>query len=84
MRTALRALALLEPVTLAVLLANVFVLHLPALAQVVGPVHGACYLGIIVVALLVDGLGPLDRLLSLVPGIGGLLVERRASRPDRR
>lgn len=84
MRPALRALALLEPLTLAVLLINVFALHLPALAQVVGPVHGACHLGIIVVALLVDGLRPLDRLLSLVPGVGGLLVDRRASRPERR
>jgi hypothetical protein len=83
-RPALRALAVLEPVTLAVLLVNLFALHVNTLAQVVGPVHGACYLGITVLALLLDGLRPLDRLLALVPGVGGLLVDHLASRPDRR
>jgi hypothetical protein len=72
----LRALAIVEPVTLALLLINVSALHVASLAAAVGPVHGACYLGIIVVALLLDGLRPRDRLLALVPGVGGLLVDR--------
>ena len=76
-------LAVLEPLTLAVLLGNLFVLHHPSVAQVVGPVHGACYLGIIVLALLLDGLPLRRRLLALVPGIGGLLVDRTARRVGR-
>lgn len=78
MRTLLTVLALLEPVTLAVLLLNVSTLHVPAVAHVFGPIHGTCYLGVIVVALLLDGLPARARLLSLVPGLGGLLTDRVA------
>jgi hypothetical protein len=77
-RTLLRVLALLEPVTLAVLLLNLSTLRVPVVAQVVGPVHGACYLSIIVVTLLLERLPSRLRLLALVPGVGGLLVERGA------
>ncbi|MFD9263915.1 hypothetical protein ACFVZQ_36550, partial [Streptomyces sp. NPDC059538] len=46
----LRISAPVELVTLAVLLVNLGVLHLPALASAVGPVHGCAYLIVIIAA----------------------------------
>ncbi|GGY86143.1 DUF3817 domain-containing protein [Streptomyces avidinii] len=73
----LRISATLELATLAVLLVNLGVLHLPALASAVGPVHGCAYL--IVIIAVTRERGP-DRAavpLSAVPGIGGILALRR-------
>lgn len=83
MRKLLTLLALVEPMTLAVLLLNVLVLHIPVVAHVLGPIHGTCYVGVIVVAMLLEGQPVRARLLSLVPGVGGLLTDRFARRHPR-
>ena len=73
------AASLVETVSLVVLLANLATVHLPQVAAVLGPVHGFAYLATIATAFLV----PLDtrtRLLTLVPGIGGLLALARTRR----
>ena len=73
----LRGAAVLEPVTLLVLLGNLATVHSTAVADVLGPLHGAVYLTVVVCLLLVEGAPTRARLLALVPGIGGLLAERR-------
>ncbi len=73
----LRISAPVELVTLAVLLANLGVLHLPALASAVGPVHGCAYLIVIIAATRERGPDRTAVALSAVPGIGGVLALRR-------
>lgn len=65
----LRAAALVEPVSLVLLLANLATVHWPPVASLLGPVHGCAYLFVI-------GAAPdrRRRLIALVPGVGGLLV----------
>lgn len=72
----LRLIALAEPLTLAVLLFNVAVAHDAQVAAAIGPVHGGCYLTIIIGLLVREGTSSKVRLLSLLPGIGGLLALR--------
>ena len=64
-----------ETVSLVVLLANLATVHVQALASLVGPVHGCAYLATIATAFLLP-LPQRARLLTLVPGIGGLLALR--------
>ncbi|MEU7813060.1 hypothetical protein [Pseudonocardia sp. NPDC049154] len=82
MLTGLRAAAVVEAASLAVLLLNLATVHLRPVTQLAGPVHGCAYLAAIVLALSLPALPvPLshrDRALALVPGIGGWLVLRRA------
>lgn len=66
-----------EAVTLLVLLINRVSAHLPAVTSVVGPVHGFAYLATVATAFLVP-LATRARLLTLVPGVGGLLALRSA------
>jgi len=73
----LRLVALAEPATLAVLLTNVTVLHEPGVAAAIGPVHGGCYLAIIIGFLIRDHTTAAARLLAVLPGIGGLLTLRQ-------
>jgi Domain of unknown function (DUF3817) len=71
--------SLVETVSLIVLLTNLATVHVPQVASVTGPVHGFAYLATIATAFLL----PVDtrtRLLTLVPGIGGLLTLVRARR----
>lgn len=65
----LRAAALIELVSLVVLLVNVATVHWPPVATLLGPLHGCAYLMVI-------GLAPdrRRRLTALLPGVGGLLV----------
>jgi hypothetical protein len=77
----LRVASVGEAVSLAVLLVNLATAHLSAVASAVGPLHGFAYLATIATAFLL----PLPagiRLLTLVPGIGGLLILRRVGAPD--
>ncbi len=80
----LRLLALAEPVTLAVLVTNAALGHKAAVAAALGPVHGGCYLAIIIGFLVREGTANRTRALAAIPGIGGLLATRtiqRAARP---
>ena len=72
-----------EAVTLVVLLVNRASVHLPAVTSAVGPLHGFAYLATIATAFLVP-LATRTRLLTIVPGVGGLLALRRARTGDGR
>lgn len=72
-------LAALETATLAILLVNLATVHHEAVTSLVGPLHGACYLGVVAVAFLL-GLPRRAKLLSIVPVVGGFLAVRAAGR----
>lgn len=76
-RRVLRAAAVLEPVTLVLLLGNLATVHSAGVADVLGPLHGAVYLTVVLCLLLIEGAPTRARLLALVPGIGGLLAQHR-------
>jgi hypothetical protein len=75
----LRISARVEFASLVLLLANLATVHLPAVAQLLGPIHGCAYL-FVIGATLHATKEVKTRLLALVPGIGGLLAERRITR----
>lgn len=81
--TWLRLVALAEPLTLAVLLINVSLVHNPSVAAAVGPVHGGCYLAIVIGFLVREGTATRARLLAVLPGVGGLLAARTVERTAR-
>jgi uncharacterized protein DUF3817 len=88
----LRIAAAVEAGSLAVLLANLFTVHLDAVTSLLGPVHGGLYLAVLACAFLAPIRLP-GRLLAIVPVVGGLLavayarrrplVESRADRSER-
>ena len=67
-----------ETVSLLVLLVNLATAHASAVASLMGPVHGTAYLATIAAAFLLP-LPRRTRLLTLVPGVGGLLALRRTA-----
>ncbi|GAA0559438.1 hypothetical protein GCM10010172_48150 [Paractinoplanes ferrugineus] len=71
----LRIAARVELVSLILLLANLATVHLPAVATLLGPVHGCAYLLVIGSAFAATR-GRKPRLLAVVPGVGGLLALR--------
>jgi hypothetical protein len=75
----LRIAAIVELVSLAVLLANLVTVHLPAVASLVGPIHGCAYLFVIGAALRLTG-SKTTALLAAVPVVGGLVALRRVRR----
>lgn len=70
----LEVLSVLELASVALLLANLATVHLPGVASVLGPVHGALYLAVAVTALFGRGLMLRTRLLALVPALGGIFT----------
>lgn len=78
--TWLRLVALAEPLTLAILLINVSLVHNSSVAGAIGPVHGGCYLAIIIGFLMRVGTPVNTRLLAVIPGVGGLLALRATDR----
>ncbi|CAM3036296.1 hypothetical protein SAXI111661_15445 [Saccharomonospora xinjiangensis] len=80
----LTALSLLELLSLAVLLTNLATVHADGVTSVMGPVHGAAYLSVAVIALLTRGLRTRTRVLVALPVIGGIcaltLVPKEARR----
>ena len=73
----LRWTSVLEALSLAVLLINLATVHHPVVTSTTGPLHGFAYLATIAIAFLLP-LPTGTRLLTLVPGVGGLLALRRA------
>lgn len=73
----LAAASVVETVSLVVLLVNRVTAHVPAVTSATGPLHGFAYLATIAIAFLVP-LATRTRLLTLVPGVGGLLALRAA------
>lgn len=72
---ALLVVGVLEALSLVVLLANLATGHDPAIAQLVGPVHGLLWLTGIVLAWR-STRRSLPRGLALIPGVGALLASR--------
>jgi hypothetical protein len=72
----LRAAARVEFVSLVLLFANLATVHWAPVASLVGPIHGCAYLFVIGAAWRATG-DARTRLLSAVPGVGGLLAARR-------
>ena len=68
----LEVLSMLELVSIAALFGNLVTVHVPGLAAILGPVHGALYLAVAITALLGRGLLLRTRLLALVPLLGGV------------
>ncbi|MFF5262073.1 DUF3817 domain-containing protein [Actinomadura viridis] len=79
MRT-LRIAAVVEAVSLVVLLANLATVHAEVITSLGGPIHGTSYLAVIAAAWMIPA-APAARWRALVPGVGGLLVLRR-TRPS--
>ena len=77
------ALAIGEIVTLGILVENLFIGHVEAIAQTIGPIHGGIYLVVALTALLSRRLPWSARLLGLVPVVGGLLAVARVDKARR-
>lgn len=75
--TLLRAAAIAELASLAVLLTNLATVHLPAVASLIGPIHGCAYLLVIGAAYHLTR-SARTTLLAAVPIVGGILALRRA------
>ena len=75
----LRVAAIVELVSLAVLLTNLATVHVPAVASLVGPVHGCAYLFVIGATLRLTR-SKTTVLLAAVPVVGGLVALRRGGR----
>ncbi|MBP2477550.1 hypothetical protein JOF53_006422 [Crossiella equi] len=78
--SALRIAAWAELGSLVVLLVNLATVHLPQVSSAAGPVHGCAYLLVIVLTWQQTAATGRVRLLSWVPGAGGLLVTTRLGR----
>ncbi|MFB4268107.1 hypothetical protein [Nonomuraea sp. GTA35] len=75
---ALRIAVAVETLSLAVLLVNLFTVHVEGVASLVGPLHGGAYLAVVACTVLVPGSASTGaRWLAWIPVIGGLLAVRR-------
>ena len=72
----LRTAALIELLSLAVLLTNLATVHAPPVAALVGPIHGCAYLLVIGAAFHLTH-SKTTTLLAAIPVVGGLLALRR-------
>lgn len=75
----LRAAATAEVVSLVILFTNLFTVHWPAVSSLIGPIHGCCYLLVVILTARTAQASTSTKLLALVPAIGGLLVLRRVA-----
>jgi hypothetical protein len=73
--TLLRVTARVELLSLLLLFANLATVHVSWVATLLGPLHGCAYL-LVIGATVAATRSIRPRLLSLVPGIGGLLALR--------
>jgi hypothetical protein len=73
----LRAAATVEVVSLVVLFANLLTVHWPAVSSLIGPIHGCCYLLVVILTARESRASRATKLIALVPAVGGLIVLRR-------
>ncbi|MFB6437185.1 DUF3817 domain-containing protein [Streptomyces sp. NPDC056411] len=78
----LRIAAHAELVSLIVMLANVFTVHLKPISSLMGPTHGCAYLFVVIATCRVEQAPAAAKVLAVVPGIGGLLALRQLDRVD--
>ncbi|MBB2949046.1 hypothetical protein FB565_008851 [Actinoplanes lutulentus] len=77
MRRALEIAAIAELLSLSILLLNLATAHFPAITSLGGPVHGFAYLMVVILTVSEKTASTRAKLLSLTPGIGGLLALRQ-------
>ena len=77
----LRVAAAVEAVTVVALFANLATVHVPAVASVLGPVHGTAYLAGIALTW-TGGLSRTGRWLACIPAVGAWLAARTAAPAD--
>jgi hypothetical protein len=76
-RALLRAAAVVELLSLAVLLTNLATVHVPAVASLVGPIHGCAYLFVVGAAYRLTRSAGIT-LLAAIPVVGGVIALRRS------
>lgn len=76
----LKWLGVVEMVTLALMLLNLATVHQPGISSVLGPLHGLAYTCTVITAVLSASGRHTVWGLSLLPGIGGWLAYRAATR----
>jgi hypothetical protein len=81
--TVFRAAAVVEFVSLVVLLVNLVTVHLPAITSLGGPTHGCAYLFVVVATLRNPATTRATRVMAWIPGVGGLLVLRQLADAER-
>jgi hypothetical protein len=70
----LRIAAHTELISLIVMLANVFTIHLKPISSLMGPTHGCAYLFVVIATWRSRWSPAAAKVLALVPGAGGLLA----------
>ncbi|NSC19753.1 DUF3817 domain-containing protein [Streptomyces albus subsp. chlorinus] len=78
----LRIAAHAELISLIVMLANVFTVHLKPVSSLMGPTHGCAYLFVVIASWRLKEASAAAKALALVPGVGGLLVLRQLGPGD--
>ncbi|MFF0465561.1 DUF3817 domain-containing protein [Streptomyces mexicanus] len=78
----LRIAARAELISLIVLLANLFTVHLKPVSSLTGPTHGCAYLFVVIASWRLPQAPTAAKILALVPGAGGLLALRKLDRGD--
>ncbi|GAA5168645.1 MULTISPECIES: hypothetical protein [Amycolatopsis] len=78
----MRTVALVEALSLLVLLGNLATVHVPQVAAIVGPLHGTAYLAGIALAC-ARSHDVRTRLLSLIPAVGAFLASRAITTAER-
>ncbi|CAK7283913.1 DUF3817 domain-containing protein [Streptomyces sp. RM1] len=66
-----------ELISLVVMLANLFTVHLEPVSSLMGPTHGCAYLFVVIATWRLEEATTAAKLLAVVPGAGGLLALRR-------
>ncbi|MEV4787664.1 DUF3817 domain-containing protein [Streptomyces tuirus] len=78
----LRVAAHAELMSLIVMLANLFTVHLQPVSSLMGPTHGCAYLFVVIATCRFDQAPAAAKVLAFVPGAGGLLALRQLDRVD--
>ncbi|MFK8843639.1 DUF3817 domain-containing protein [Streptomyces sp. Ac-502] len=78
----LRTAAHAELISLTVMLANVFTVHLKPISSLTGPTHGCAYLFVVIATWRLKQAPAAAKVLAIVPGAGGLLALRQLDRVD--
>ncbi|MBD0421953.1 DUF3817 domain-containing protein [Streptomyces sp. TRM S81-3] len=71
-----------ELISLIVMLANLFTVHLKPISSLMGPTHGCAYLFVVIATCRLEQAPAAVKVLALVPGVGGLLALRQLDRGD--
>ncbi|MFF3277168.1 DUF3817 domain-containing protein [Streptomyces chrestomyceticus] len=78
----LRTAAHAELISLIVMLANVFTVHLKPISSLMGPTHGCAYLFVVIATWRLKQAPAAAKILAIIPGTGGLLALRQLARVD--